>query len=269
VIGDSVHHDREGQYVTTHDEKVEQELTPAENLASPSAEENLTSASHGMDMAESLLELTNDIARVGCHGSESEEKDQSWNDTNLGHGVRECEDTEGNGFRDHDHSGLPEGRSVWEKVSRQDFNTYHQAMDLYSTPFSTRLLAMGSSPVGPVAGNVKDSFPSPSVVALRLPFFSPSGVVVVPPRTSPLFDVAVDSWRADSLTTAWSFFSGSSLLLKKETMDCLMSPLRHEPLDTVPEAAILATFDRRKSEDVPVSMLDAAPPARLRIRLTE
>jgi hypothetical protein len=128
---------------------------------------------------------------------------------------------------------------------------------------------MGSSPVGPVAGDVKDSVPSRSVVAVRLPFFSPSGVGVVPPRTPSLFDVAVDSWRADSLTTAWSFFSGSSLLLKKEAMDCLMSPLRHEPLDTVPEAAILVTSDRRKSEDVPVSMLDVAPPAKRRIRLTE
>jgi len=38
--------------------------------------------------------------------------------------------------------------------------------------------------------------------------------------------------------------------LKKEAIDSLMSPLRHEALDTVPEAAIMARSDRQKGKDV-------------------
>ncbi len=116
---------------------------------------------------------------------------------------------------------------------------------------------------------MSEAIHSPSVVTACIPFFSCSGVGVLPSRTPPLLEVAVDSLRADSLTTAWSFFSGSSLLLKKEAIDSLMSPLRHEALDTVPEAAIMARSDRQKGKDVPVSMSDAAPPANLGIRLTE
>ncbi len=112
MAGDGVHHDAEGEDVGTHDEDDEEELAEAEDLAAQAAKEDCPGVGHGVDMWVAQFELADYVASVGGEGAEGEEEDEARNEAEGGECGGEGEDTERDGFGDHDHAGLPGNKSI-------------------------------------------------------------------------------------------------------------------------------------------------------------
>jgi hypothetical protein len=77
MLSNSVHHDAEGQDVTSHDEDREEELANAEELPSECTEQDITSVSQILDVGIALVELSNNIACVSSEETQSNNQDKS------------------------------------------------------------------------------------------------------------------------------------------------------------------------------------------------
>jgi hypothetical protein len=102
VFGNGVHHDTEGQDVRTHNENREEQLAEAEQLASKSTEQDLASVGQVLDVGVSGAELVDGVSSIGSENSQSDNEDDSWGKADLGEGLGEGQDTQRDGFSDHD-----------------------------------------------------------------------------------------------------------------------------------------------------------------------
>ena len=71
VIGDGIHHDGEGQDVTTHDKDQEKDLSRPEDFATYWTCHDFASVGHIVYMRICKFKLANDVASIGCENAEA------------------------------------------------------------------------------------------------------------------------------------------------------------------------------------------------------
>lgn len=81
VVGESVHHDSEGQDVTSHDEDTEDKLSTTEELAAKSAQQNLTGVAQVLNVRIPFAEKANVVAGICCKKTEADNENDTGDQT--------------------------------------------------------------------------------------------------------------------------------------------------------------------------------------------
>lgn len=151
MVGDRVHHDAESQNVATHNEDGKQQLSNTEELTPKRSHQNLTSIRQVLNVRVALVELSNNVTGVCGEKTEADDQHDGRRKAEGGEGSGQRQDTQRNGFSDHDwvvldivrsrdallcfataltHSSLPINR----KVRYQIFIVMGDAHELTTTP---------------------------------------------------------------------------------------------------------------------------------------
>jgi hypothetical protein len=81
VVGNSVHHDTEGEEMAAHDEDTEKELANTEQFAAEAAEEDLAGITQVLDVRVTFTEETNVVSSVCCEQAKANNENDTWDKT--------------------------------------------------------------------------------------------------------------------------------------------------------------------------------------------
>lgn len=77
MVGDCVHHDTEGQDVTTHDEDAEQKLAQAEEFTAKTAQQDLAGVCQVLDVRIPLTHQTDVVSGVSSEKTKADNQDDT------------------------------------------------------------------------------------------------------------------------------------------------------------------------------------------------
>lgn len=106
MVGKDVHHDRESQDVSGHDEDQQNNLRGFRNLLGPSSKEEETSVGKVVDSREGDLDLVGDVSGVCCENTEEDNEDAARNEAHAGDDSGQRKDTQRDGLSNKEETGI-------------------------------------------------------------------------------------------------------------------------------------------------------------------